>query len=85
MGSAVNNKFPHWCEFGVHPSGNVDISDGTNDVGTDIPKDSALTLVREHNRVAFAFEKFYFLVHGGMSAPDALSKLLWGDDGSSSS
>lgn len=37
--------FKGWFVFGTHENGNVDLSDGTEDIFTDVPKDVAQELI----------------------------------------
>jgi len=48
----IYEEYQYWFIFGENKKrGTVDISNGEGDVATDIPKDEAIKLIKEHDRI----------------------------------
>lgn len=46
MSGTTNPFFKHWFIFGEHPDGTVDVSSGSGDVLTDVPRQMAEEIIR---------------------------------------
>lgn len=50
-------EFNSWMIFGEHPDGWVDISDGSNDIMTHVPKDVADRIIAARNTFCLIMEE----------------------------
>jgi hypothetical protein len=46
----IEERIPRWLIFGIHPNGNVDVSDGEGDVLQNISRELADEVVAARNR-----------------------------------
>jgi hypothetical protein len=66
----VEERFPRWFEFGVHPDGRVDLADRDGDVITGISAETAAKLLEARTQYVDAMIEIFF------EDPEALYRLV---------